>query len=446
MAENYVLLERIELNADASSVSFTNIPQTGYTDLKVLISGRTNRSDQTVDLFTMRFNNDSSALYSSRLIYSYGSGTATGSDSGQTTLTSVALANGNTATSSVFGSTEVHIPNYTGSTYKSVSGDGVAENNATAGWSWIAAGLYSSTNAINQITFYPANSTLILKYSTFSLYGLAATGTTPSIAPKASGGNIYSDGTYWYHAFLSTATFTPATNLTCDALVVAGGGGGGGNSGGGGGAGGFRTASSLSLTASTAYTVTIGSGGTGGPAEASSGTAGTDSTLSTITSTGGGLGAGYVTAGGNGGSGGGGNEVSSTAGGSGNTPSTSPSQGNNGAAGATNRGGGGGGAGAAGSGKDGGNGNYNAISGGSTTGLGVLSSGNYYFAGGGGAGNYGASGVGGLGGGGTGAAQTGAAQTAGTTNTGGGGGGGGDSARYGKNGGSGIVIIRYAMA
>jgi hypothetical protein len=37
---NYVLLERIELNASAASVTFANIPQTGYTDLKVVLSAR----------------------------------------------------------------------------------------------------------------------------------------------------------------------------------------------------------------------------------------------------------------------------------------------------------------------------------------------------------------------------------------------------------------------
>ena len=62
---------------------------------------------------------------------------------------------------------------------------------------------------------------------------------------KATGGNIYTDGTYWYHAFRSASgTFAPTQSLTADILVVAGGGGGGFAStqtgrGGGGGAGGL---------------------------------------------------------------------------------------------------------------------------------------------------------------------------------------------------------------
>jgi hypothetical protein len=115
-----------------------------------------------------------------------------------------------------------------------------------------------------------------LQYSTFYLYGVAALGTTPAIVPYATGGDtIMTDGTYWYHTFVSSGTFTPAKALTADYLVVAGGGGGGqggqrcrwrrwtsctvGATGGGG-----SLESALSLGTS-AYTVTIGAGGAGGP-------------------------------------------------------------------------------------------------------------------------------------------------------------------------------------
>jgi hypothetical protein len=438
MPVNHVLLETIELSQSASSVTFDNIPQTGYTDLKVVISGRDGGIGGT---YEMRPNNLTTNRTTKEI---YGTGAAAGSQSQTAFYFDTEVSS---ATAGIFGSAEIYIPRYTSSDYKAMSCDAVGENNATTAYMRMTAWLWSSTAAITSLSFYPAY-TPMPQYTTFSLYGIAATGTTPTIAPKAQGGNIVAnDGTYWYHAFLSSGTFTPTVALTCDYLVVAGGGGGGGNSGGGGGAGGYRTGTSLSLTASQ-YSVTIGSGGTGSPNEASSGTAGSDSIFSTITSTGGGLGAGYSTAGGNGGSGGGGNEVPSTAGGSGNTPSTSPSQGNNGAAGSSpsGRGGGGGGASAAGSAKNGGNGSSTEISGGSATGLGQLSSGTYYFAGGAGAGGNGASGVGGLGGGGTGCAGTGSTQTAGTANTGGGGGGGGDQSRSGRAGGSGVVIIRYTMA
>ena len=66
---NHVLLRRITLSASASSVTFDNIPQTGYTDLKIVISARTSRNDGTVyDPLYMQFNGSSSG-YSTRMIY-----------------------------------------------------------------------------------------------------------------------------------------------------------------------------------------------------------------------------------------------------------------------------------------------------------------------------------------------------------------------------------------
>jgi hypothetical protein len=78
--------------------------------------------------------------------------------------------------------------------------------------------------------------------STFYLYGVAKLGTEPAISPYATGGDtIMTDGTYWYHTFISSGTFTPQKAISCDYLVVAGGGGGGTLHGAGGGAGGLRS-------------------------------------------------------------------------------------------------------------------------------------------------------------------------------------------------------------
>ena len=173
---------------------------------------------------------------------------------------------GTNFTASTFDSIDLYIPNYTSSNNKSFSVDSVAENNsATVNQLDLIAGLWSQTAAITSITFTSYNAANFVANSTFSLYGLAALGTTPAIAPKASGGNIIDyDGTYWIHTFNTNGTFTPQTGLTCDYLVVAGGGGGGVDSrGAGGGAGGYRTSagtsganssaeSALSLTSGTA--------------------------------------------------------------------------------------------------------------------------------------------------------------------------------------------------
>jgi hypothetical protein len=452
MPSNYVLLERIELNASAASVTFSNIPQSGYTDLKIVLSARCDAASAAIKI---GFNGSTTNLSTK---YLYGSGSAASSAAANEIY---AYTNSSAYTASTFGNSEIYIPNYASSTVKSVSVDAVTENNATGADMLLAAGLWNITAAITSVALVP-NSGNFVQYSTFSLYGLAAVGTTPVIAPKASGGNITTDGTYWIHTFNSTGTFTPLTSLSCDYLVVAGGGGGGGlgngvNGGypgaGGGGAGGYRTSiggSALSVTAQ-AYTITVGAGGTGKTGTGGAGASGTNSVFSTITSTGGGGGnsqgeAGTVPSGG---SGGGAGTQGNNTGGLGNTPSTSPSQGNNGGAHTTGDGAsGGGGASAAGAtnsgsaGGAGGAGSANSISGSSVT-----------YAGGGGGGSYsGASGgAGGAGGGGNGNTYNSGVSTAqsGTTNLGGGGGGAAMSSPTvglaGGNGGSGIVIIRYAM-
>ena len=54
-------------------------------------------------------------------------------------------------------------------------------------------------------------------------------------SPKATGGTVTSDSTYWYHTFTSNGTFTPSQALSCDVVVVAGGAGGGYDRAAGGG-------------------------------------------------------------------------------------------------------------------------------------------------------------------------------------------------------------------
>ena len=452
MAGNHVLLRRITLSAAASSVVFDSIPQTGYTDLKVVISART-ATGGPIDMYG-RINGDTGSNYTFRQIQGSGSGTP-GSASGTNNIMLWGTTNGSSDTANTFSSTEIYIPNYAVSGIaKSASSESVTENNGTTAYTTMRALLWSGTAAINTLSFYNNSSLNFASGSSFSLYGIADVNTTPTSAPKADGGDIIkTDGTYWYHAFLSTGTFKPQLNLTADILVVAGGGGGGsGNNSGGGGAGGLLAFTSQSLASTTTYTCTIGSGGaTGTP----NGVNGSDSQFGSLTLVkGGGYGGGDTNGvtpqiGGNGGSGGGssynytsnaGNPVSGQgyAGGLGQ-----------GAIAPDYLGGGGGGSAEAGN-TDGlgygGDGLSTYSSWGLATGTGQNISGTVYFAGGGGGAGQASTTPrpGGDGGGGNGAGSS--VAVAGTANTGGGGGGSGNSAgNAGKPGGSGIIIVRYAV-
>jgi hypothetical protein len=461
MPNTYTLLETITVGAaGATSVTFNSIPQTGYTDLVIKVSGRSNASGGggggVWDAAFVKFNG-SSTSFSNRYLFGAGSG-APGSGIGSTTSIDF-WTDYSGATASTFGSTEIYIPNYTSSNFKSVSVDTVAENNGTAGFNGFNAGLWSNTAAITSIALSPASGSWV-QYSTFSLYGVSALGTTPTRAPKATGGSIIqTDGTYWYHAFLSSGTFTPATALTCDVLVVGGGGGGGCQIGGGGGAGGIFYATSQAIGVS-AQTVTIGAGGTGGVFSNTKGVSGSNSSFASLTAGVGGGGGGSLLAGtgvdgvsgGSGGGGGTNGTGNGTGGSSTQTGTGGTGYGFGGGNGVHPAGGGGGGASAAGSnaassnGGTGGAGLNTWSSWLSTTGLGVSG----FIAGGGGGGSNNTVAIaGGSGGGGAGGGGTTIAPVAGTANTGSGGGGSRDlpsSGESGGRGGSGLVIIRYLAA
>ena len=148
----------------ASSIDFTSIAST-YTDLVVKLSVRINNTSTAYS--TIEFNG-SAASFSCRWLD--GSGSA--ASSGTTPSNTAFVSNWSGATASTFSNAEIYIPNYAGSTNKSYSSDSVTENNATAAYADLIAGLWSNTAAINQITLKPPSGTSFVQYSTAYLYGV----------------------------------------------------------------------------------------------------------------------------------------------------------------------------------------------------------------------------------------------------------------------------------
>jgi hypothetical protein len=449
MATNtYVALQAQTLTTTTASVTFSSISQ-AYTDLVLVISAK-NTTGQNYETF-IRFNSDSGSNYSQTFLQNYAGSTQTGRNSN---ITEIRPGKTNNLS---FDANIININNYSNSTtYKTTTSRG---NNADFNTS-VLAGLWRNTAAITRIDVICESGASYTAGSTFTLYGIA----NPGITPKATGGTITQDATYTYHTFGASGTFTPQQALTADILVVAGGGGSGRIITGGGGAGGLLNFASQSLTA-TGYTVTVGSGGSGRTSNSyGAGNNGNDSQFGALTLVKGGGTTTFTSAGSTGGSGGG----ASGGGGILSGGSATSGQGNAGGSATivANNGAGGGGAGAVGGsptstlGGSGGIGSSTYSSWGLATGTGQNISGTYYYAGGGGgsasvvgatASNAGSGGYGGGGNGGyTNAPSTDNPGTAGAVNTGGGGGGasndytGYNSNTYGQNGGSGIVIIRYA--
>jgi autotransporter-associated beta strand protein len=278
-----------------------------------------------------------------------------------------------------------------------------------------------------------------------SLRQLTATGGT--VTTYKTGGILYK-----VHTFTSSGTFAVTSGGNVTYLVVGGGGGGGSaavvttaGAGGGGGAGGFLTGTAA-ISASS-YTVTVGGGGAAGSAggQAAGSSGGNSAFASFATAKGGGGGASPLASAGIGGSGGGGSWSTYPTGGNG-TDSQGYAGGN--ALNATRgypAGGGGGAGGVGGDPSNGDNGGRGGVGLSST-----ITGSELYYADGGGGGTYvnGQGGVGGSSGtrtsvGGRGGYNNNAAGN-GSANTGGGGGGASRAFTAG-DGGSGVVIISYAV-
>lgn len=256
-------------------------------------------------------------------------------------------------------------------------------------------------------------------------------------ATECTGGTVTHDGAYTVHKFTSIGTSTLActSTFTADTLVVGGGGGGGSTGatagGGGGGAGGVKQSSGMNLSGSISITV-----GNGGATQANGGPSSIGALLTANGGGGGGTQGGVGSNGASGG-GGGGSTGARLAGGTGNAGEGYA--GGQSAADLSGHAGGGGGAAGVGA------SDANGSNGGGLGGDGIQSSisGTVTWYGQGGEGGYGkriSTHGGGLGG------QTGIAATVGAANTGGGGGGGYNASapgNAGKDGGSGIVTIRY---
>jgi len=161
----YVLIQSTSLSSSQASVAFNSIPST-YTDLKLVISARTDRASLT-DAISVSINGVATNQSS---IYIEGTGSGAPASASLTSFRT--QATGNTATASVFGNSEFYFLNYAGNTNKSASSDGVTENNGTNAYAWLVSNLWSQTAAITSLTVTDLNSANFLANSSFYLYGV----------------------------------------------------------------------------------------------------------------------------------------------------------------------------------------------------------------------------------------------------------------------------------
>ena len=111
MANTFELISSVTVSTAQAAIDFTSISST-YTDLILKVSARNTNAQNSIEL-RVKLNNVTTNL-SARDIEGAGSGTP-GSVT-NTYVPSVISAGNDTA--NTFGSVEIYIPNYAGSTYK----------------------------------------------------------------------------------------------------------------------------------------------------------------------------------------------------------------------------------------------------------------------------------------------------------------------------------------
>ena len=156
------LIESKTLGTAQASIEFTSIPQT-YTDLRMVFSLRKSNDNVVANVLV----NGATTSLSERFLF--GTGSATGSSSGSAFNVYV-VADGRTA--NTFGNGEIYVPNYASTTTnKSLSTEATEENNATASFMRIGAGLYASNTAITSLGLSAEGGNFVIG-STMSLYGI----------------------------------------------------------------------------------------------------------------------------------------------------------------------------------------------------------------------------------------------------------------------------------
>jgi len=169
MATTYTLLSNVTVGSGgAANITFSSIPQT-YTDLLIKLSIRQDKPDGYSDIY-MKINS-SSSNFTIRVLNAVGSSSSSYSSS--VGIVGNALGTTSSGGTSSFSNTEIYIPNYTSSNYKSYSSDSVVERNITA-WNPIdmIAGLWSNTSAITSLLFESPGYN-IEQYSIACLYGIS---------------------------------------------------------------------------------------------------------------------------------------------------------------------------------------------------------------------------------------------------------------------------------
>lgn len=172
MANTYIAIATITVGSGGQTeLDFNNIPQT-YTDLVVKIASRSDGGAGTQDRIGLKINNAGFGNWSLKWL-GYSNGSVLAATEGAFGSNQLAYTTSTSVTAGAFANTEVYIVNYANTTKtKTISVDGVAENNSSTTFWGLNAPRWQVTDAITRLTFVLASGAKFEQYSTATLYGI----------------------------------------------------------------------------------------------------------------------------------------------------------------------------------------------------------------------------------------------------------------------------------
>jgi hypothetical protein len=163
MPATYDPITTTTFNNSTGTYTFSSI-SSSYTDLRLVIVGTTGAGASV----RLRFNGDTSALYSATYLGSDGTSVSSLNRTAQTSIPATELVVATSTTSPI--SLEIDIMSYSGSTNKTCLSRVAGDLNGSGGVE-CSVGLYRSTSAISSITFF-TNSGTNFNAGSATLYGI----------------------------------------------------------------------------------------------------------------------------------------------------------------------------------------------------------------------------------------------------------------------------------
>jgi hypothetical protein len=147
----------------ASSITFSAIPQTGYSHLQIRAMALRSTSGNSI---RAQFNGDTASNYNGHALFGDG-GSASASSSGSINGMNLSYTSSTTYPSALVAD----VLDYSATTKNKVVRSLTGGDNNGSGYILMYSGLWQSTSAINSITIYPESGSFS-QYAQFSLYGI----------------------------------------------------------------------------------------------------------------------------------------------------------------------------------------------------------------------------------------------------------------------------------